>query len=86
MNMGRLPSEDTNNNICHIFQRGNNWDILFESDKSKGMLIHILKEFKQKFDYEVFGFEENLFSTKLINKQMQGTWYLVPKFNDILII
>jgi REP element-mobilizing transposase RayT len=56
MKLGRPSRDNTQNSICHVFQRGNNKEFLFENDKSKGMLIHNFKEFRNKFDYEILGF------------------------------
>ena len=44
------------NGVYHVFQRGNNRECLFNKDETKGMLIHIIKEFKVKFDFNLLGF------------------------------
>jgi putative transposase len=42
--------------IYHVYQRANNRDYFFSKDEAKGMIIHIIKEFKIKFDFELLGF------------------------------
>jgi putative transposase len=54
--MGRKPREKSQGNIFHVYQRGNNKEYLFNSDESKGMLIHLFKDFRKKFDYEILGY------------------------------
>jgi putative transposase len=44
------------NGIYHVFQRGNNREYLFSKDETKGMLIHIINDFKIKFDFNLLGF------------------------------
>lgn len=42
--------------IYHVFQRGNNREYLFSKDETKGMLIHIINDYKIKFDFNLLGF------------------------------
>lgn len=54
--VGRKPREYSNGSIFHVFQRGNNKEYLFKSDECKGMLIHIFKDFRLRYDYELLGY------------------------------
>jgi putative transposase len=42
--------------IHHVWVRGNNREYIFENDLSKGFFIKQLKDYKKKFDYNIFAY------------------------------
>ncbi|QGU94411.1 hypothetical protein GOM49_04205 [Clostridium bovifaecis] len=54
--MPRLPREAMTDSICHVYQRGNNKEFIFAKDEDKSFFIHEIKEYNEKFDFEIFAF------------------------------
>lgn len=43
----------TNNAIYHIYQRGNNKEFIFNNPKHKDFFVSLLKQYSQRFDYQL---------------------------------
>jgi len=42
--------------VYHIYQRGNNKEFIFQTDKIKTFILNYLKEYNKKFDYELLAY------------------------------
>lgn len=54
--MPRLSREVTKGSICHVYQRGNNREFIFEKDYNKSFFIDLIMRYNKKFDFEILAF------------------------------
>lgn len=54
--MARKPRVDFEGYIYHVMCRGNNGEYIFKDDKDKKLYLDILKRFKKKYDFLLYGY------------------------------
>lgn len=54
--MGRKPRVEYKGAVYHVIQRGNNREYIFEGEKQKEYLLGLIKEYKRRMNFELYGF------------------------------
>lgn len=54
--MPRLSREITAGSICHVYQRGNNKEFIFQKENSKSFFLNQIIKCNKKFDFEILAF------------------------------
>ncbi|MDD2447659.1 MAG: transposase [Tissierellia bacterium] len=54
--MGRKPRLEYPGGVYHLIQRGNNRGFIFDNDEEKEFFISLLKEYSEKFEFEIYGY------------------------------
>lgn len=54
--MGRKPRLEYPGGVYHIIQRGNNREYIFGNDHDKRFIIDLIKEYRDKFKFDLYGY------------------------------
>ena len=70
--MGRKPRFEYPGGVYHIIQRGNNREYIFENNEEKKFIIGLLKEYGEKFGFDLYGYVI-----------MSNHYHLIIKLSDV---
>jgi putative transposase len=54
--MGRKPRIEYHGAVYHVIKRGNNREYIFEGEEQKEFLLGLIKEYKRRMNFELYGF------------------------------
>lgn len=54
--MPRKPRRKSSTSVYHVMTRGINRQTIFEDDRDKAKYLHILKKYKDEFDYQIYAY------------------------------
>lgn len=70
--MGRKPRLEYPGGVYHIIQRGNNREYIFGNDHDKRFIIDLIKEYRDKFKFDLYGYVI-----------MSNHYHLILKLSDV---
>lgn len=70
--MGRKPRLEYPDGVYHIIQRGNNREYIFGNDHDKRFIIDLIKEYRDKFKFDLYGYVI-----------MSNHYHLILKLSDV---
>ena len=70
--LGRKPRLEYPGGVYHIIQRGNNREYIFGNDHDKRFIIDLIKEYRDKFKFDLYGYVI-----------MSNHYHLILKLSDV---